>query len=66
MPAPITYTMSVRRYVEEIITVTVEAPSVEDAEQSALTSAREGFGPEVGVTVEVVGNIHGSDGTLWI
>lgn len=65
----ITYTITVRRVVEEDIDFRIEAPegAVNDAIEQALKLAKDECNrPDVIVTVDAIGNVHGSDGSLWI
>lgn len=65
----ITYTVTVRRTVEEDIDYKIDLPEgeVDLAVEQALELAKVGFDrTKVIVTADVIGNIHGSDGSLWI
>ena len=65
----ITYTVTVRRIVEEEIDYRIVMPEgmVEEALDEALACAKAGFDhTKAIVTVDVIGNVHGSDGSLWI
>jgi len=63
----LTYTVTVRRTVEEDLDIAVTAENVELAVEQALAQARQGFNTREAVVIcDVIGNIHGSDGSLWI
>lgn len=63
----VTYTVTVRRVVTEDIDIqiTVPAGDVDGAIDAARRQAQQGVSDEAIVETWAVGNIHGSDGSLW-
>ena len=63
----VVYEIRVHRTVEELLTYSIPAPAgdVDAAIDAALMVAKAGFDSEAVVDVTVVGNVHGSDGSLW-
>lgn len=64
----VTYTVTVRRTVEEDVDIQITVPEgdVDAAIEQAVAQAESGYDrTKVSVTTDVIGNIHGSDGSCW-
>ena len=64
----VTYEITVRRTVEETLTYYIPAPAgeVDAAIDQAFAKAHADYdSPEAIVDLQWIGNVHGSDGSLW-